>query len=292
MDGTKVAWTAVDGVPDMPAVDGTQYDSNGFRGGQTEPGDDVGLWTSIAIGGDGNPAVAYYDRTHRALKFAQFDGKAWTSHTVQAKDNADYGHYAKLLFVGGSFVIAYQAIEPGGDNGALISAVRVAKAAKPAAGAWTFEDAAVVKNTPCRASFCATGTACIASTMTCQPTVASSMCTPVCGSGTACADSGNGPSVSIIDSSKLDAYPDALGGYIALAADKQGELGIAFYDRTGGNLPTAKKTGGAWTTLLVDGQDANGNDTVTSASAPRSSSTTAATGTSPTSTASPRPCST
>src|SRR6185295_18325011 len=99
---------SVDGVPDKPAVDPKAFDKDGFRGGQTEPGDDVGLWTSIAIGPDSNPAVAYYDRTNKALKFAQFDGKAWSSHTVESKSHADIGRYAKLIFVNGTFSIAYQ----------------------------------------------------------------------------------------------------------------------------------------------------------------------------------------
>jgi hypothetical protein len=261
-DGTKVGWAAIDGVPSEPPVDGTQYDLNGFRGGQTEPGDDVGLWTSIVIGPDGNPAIAYQDRTHKALKFAQFDGKKWASHTVQAKASSEYGRYAKLLYVGGNFVIAYQAVEPGGDNGALKSAVRIATAAKPAEGAWAFEDAAVAKNTPCRASFCATGTACVTATQTCQPTAANSACTPPCASGTACVDSGMGAAcAAIFDPSKLDAYPDAIGGYISIAPDKSGGFGVAYYDRTAGNLMAAAKSGGAWTTLLVDGQDSMGNDT-------------------------------
>ncbi|APR77125.1 Hypothetical protein A7982_02472 [Minicystis rosea] len=258
-DGTKVAWSQVDGVPDMPPVDGTQYDINGFRGGQTDPGDDVGLWPSIALGSDGNPAVAYYDRTHKALKFAQFDGKAWKAHTVQTKANGEYGRYAKLLFLNGAFVIAYQAIEPGGDNGALISAVRIATSKAPAEGAWTIEDAASSKTTPCRAAFCASGTACIASSKTCQPTATG--CDPACSSGTACIDNGGKSCVDIIDSSKLDSYPDAIGGYISIAPDKQGGFGIVYYDRPAGNLMAVSKQGGAWTPLLVDGADAMGNDT-------------------------------
>lgn len=259
-DGTKVAWTAVDGVPAEPPVDGTQYDLNGFRGGQTEPGDDVGLWTSIAIGGDGNPGIAYYDRTHKALKFALFDGKKWSSHTVQSKATSDIGRYAKVLFIGGSWYITYQAIEPGGDNGALAASVRIAKATTPGDGAWTFEDAAISKNTPCRASFCGSGTACVASSQTCQPT--STGCSAACGSGTSCVDSGGGAScVEVFDNSKLDSYPDAIGGYIAVSPDGKGGFGIAYYDRPKGNLMIASKAGGAWSTLLVDGQDAMGNDT-------------------------------
>ena len=61
-DGDKVDWEAIDGVPETPEVDGEKFDTAGFRGGQFEPGEDVGLWTSIAIDDDNNPAVAYFDR--------------------------------------------------------------------------------------------------------------------------------------------------------------------------------------------------------------------------------------
>jgi hypothetical protein len=67
--------------------------------------------------------------------------------------------------------------------------------------------------------------------------------------------------MDIIDNSKLDSYPDAIGGYISAAPDGKGGFGIAYYDRTKGNLMTVRKAGGAWSTLVVDGQDANGNDT-------------------------------
>jgi hypothetical protein len=261
-DGTKVAWNQVDGVPDKPPPDGTVYDLDGFRGGQGEPGDDVGLWTSIAIGGDKNPAIAYYDRTNKALKFAQFDGKNWKAHQVETKDHGDVGRYAKMLFLNGNFVIAYQSIEPGGTNGALISKVRIATSAgaTPAAGGWAFEDAAVSMTTPCRAAFCTTGTACVAASKLCTPTLDASKCMPSCASGAACVDTGTPTCATTFDLTKLDAYPDAIGGYIALAPDGQGGFGIAYYDRTNGVLDIASKAGGTWTTLVVDGQDAMGNN--------------------------------
>ena len=92
----------VDGVPSTPAVDCTMYDCNGFRGGQTASGDDVGIWSSIAIGGDNNPAVAYFDRTNQALKFAQYDGRSWSVQTVDSVTNGAAGRYSKMLFLNGN----------------------------------------------------------------------------------------------------------------------------------------------------------------------------------------------
>ena len=79
--------------------------------------------------------------------------RQWAVQTVDRRPNGDVGRYAKMLFLNGNFVIAYQSIAPGGTNGALISKVRVATStsATPTAGGWTFEDAAIVDTTPCRA---------------------------------------------------------------------------------------------------------------------------------------------
>lgn len=263
-DGTHVNWAPVDGVPAEPAVDPTKFDVTSFRGGQTEAGDDVGTWTSIAVDGSGNPAVAYLDRTHRALKFAKFDGNAWAVSTVESKDGADIGRYAKLLPQGGGFVIAYQVIEAGGDNGALVSKVRVATTAsgKPGPSDWSFEDAAVDKTTPCRAAFCSAGTACVAATKLCTATLTDDKCSPKCASGSACVNVQGKPAcAATITESKLDAYPEAIGGYISIAADAKGGIGIAYYDRPKGNLMIADKSSGSWKTKVVDGADATGKDT-------------------------------
>jgi hypothetical protein len=269
-DGTKVSWTQVDGVPDMPPVDPTQYDTKGFRGGQTAPGDDVGLWTSIAIGADTNPAIAYFDRTHQALRFAQYDGKSWSVQTVDSVPSGVAGRYAKMLFLKNAFVIAYQSIAPGGKGGALISKVRLATSSgsKPAAAGWTFEDAATVDTTPCRKSFCAMTEACVSTTKVCTATLAASKCSPACPSGQACVDSMGPTCAPIWDDSKIDSYPDAIGDYVSMAPDGQGGVGIAYYDRTKGNLMIARKTSGAWVTTLVDGEGATppGGDTGVGAS--------------------------
>lgn len=260
-NGTKVGWSAIDGVPAEPLVDPLLYDKNGFRGGQVEPGDDVGLWTSVAVTGEGQPAVAYYDRTNRSLKFAQQSGKTWNIMTVEVKPQADIGRYAKLLFVGGKPTIAYLSIEPG-SAGAISSKVRVATAtsATPKETDWTFEDVIVDNATPCRAYLCGTGMACIVSTNACMKK--ETTCDPKCTTGNACVDLGMGAACSEArDAAKVDTYPDAVGDYISLALDPSGSLGISFYDRIHGNLVLASKSSGTWATKIVDGQADDGTDT-------------------------------
>jgi hypothetical protein len=260
--GDHVAWGLVDGVPTEPPPDTVHYNGKGFRGGQTDAGEDVGLWTSIAIDPSGNPAVAYYDRTNKGLKFAQLGDGSWKVSSVQRKEQSDIGKYAKLQFVNGAPVIAYFYLEQGGENGALKSGVRVARAASanPGEGDWTFEDVSIDTATPCRASFCGTGTKCIAATGLCTATLPSDACPAKCASGTACIDQAGTPACAeLIGNSLLDSYPAAVGLYVATAIDPKGELGIAYYDRLRGNVVIASKAGAVWNNKIVDGE-ANGVD--------------------------------
>ncbi|AGP36894.1 hypothetical protein [Sorangium cellulosum] len=262
-DGEAVAWEAIDGVPAEPPVDPARFDASGFRGGQTEPGDDVGLWTSIAIGPDGEPAVAYYDRTHRGLKFAQKQGDAWAVSSVQQAPNSDIGRYAKLLFVKGLPVIAYLAMEPG-EDGAVTSSVRLAtgESATPGEGAWRFEDVATDEATPCRELLCAAGTTCVRSTGRCVKPLASGDCAPACASGEACIDGDGSPACAeISDGNRTETYPEAIGDYIAMAPDDAGGFGLAFYDRIRGDVVIASRSAGAWETRIVDGAAPDGTDT-------------------------------
>ena len=251
--GDVVAWELVDGVPEQD-VDPTEYDVNGWRGGVTDPGDDVGLWTSIAAKDDGTIGVAYYDRTHRSLKFAQQNGTDWSVQTVQEKASSDLGRYAKLMWANGAWNIAFLAAEPG-EGGAVSSGVRLATSSD--GSAWTFEDVYVNKETPCAARYCASGNACIVETGLCTPKAAG--CDPSCSSGQACVDVGGLGCKDERTAAKLETYPDASGLYISLAADKGG-LGMVFYDRVKGNLMMASKASGSWVATVLDGE-ANGTDT-------------------------------
>jgi MYXO-CTERM domain-containing protein len=258
--GERVAWSVIDGVPAEPPVDPAQFNKNAFRGGQTESGDDVGLWTSIAVDDAGRPAVAYYDRTNKALKFAQSTSSGWSVMTVETKPQSDIGRYAKLLFVGGKPTIAYLSIEPG-ENGAVTSKVRLAKGTSgaPTEADWTFEDVAVDTATPCRAYNCGLDEACVASTGLCTKPQTGDACAPSCSSGAACVDQGGAATCAkIIDANKLDSYPEAYGDYVSMAKTPDGGVGIAFYDRLHTNLVIASKEGDAWKTLVVDGATPDG----------------------------------
>ncbi|MEZ4307661.1 MAG: hypothetical protein R3F14_06400 [Polyangiaceae bacterium] len=248
-DGTRVQWEAVDGVPEEE-VDPEKYDVNGFRGGVTGEGDNVGLWTSIAAKSDGTLGVAYHDVTHGSLKFAQRkEGAAWTITTVEEKAPANFGRYGKLAVVNSAWTIAYLAIEQGA-GGAITSSVRVASSSDGAS--WAFEDVIQNPETPCTAKLCGTGNVCVDDSALCAPKTTG--CDPVC-TGATCVDIGGTPTCKAIKpASALEAYPEATGLYIAVAPEPTGSLGMVFYDRIKGDLWMASKASGSWVSTLVDGQ--------------------------------------
>ncbi|MEJ7728343.1 MAG: hypothetical protein WKG00_03930 [Polyangiaceae bacterium] len=255
-NGESVDWTIVDGVPTDPPPNGEAWDLNGFRGGQDAPGDDVGLWTSIAINSAGVPAVAYYDRTNRQLKYAFQAGDGWDVSVVESIAGGDVGRYAKLVLDGDTALIAYSAVEPA-KNGAVTSKVRFAKGTSDS---WTFEDVAVDPATPCRKAYCTASDACVIETGLC--TAIENGCDPACASGSECVTTADGVACTdVFADARVDSYPDVVGAYVSLALGDDGTLGIAFYDRIHGNVVVAAQSGGSWTTKIVDGQLADGTDT-------------------------------
>jgi MYXO-CTERM domain-containing protein len=257
-DGARIAWQTVDGVPLEPPVNPEVYDVTGFRGGQTEPGDDVGLWTSIAIDPSGSPAVAYYDASFKALRYASFTGGVWEVVTVQRAERADLGRYAKLTFFGGVPTIAYLFVEPG-DAGAVKSGVRLAhgSSAGAVAASWTFEDVYVNAASPCVPDNCGPGKACILSDGICHDK--SQDCSADCGDDE-CVVVGGAP-VCEVAAGDSTSYPDATGLYVATDVHPDGALRVAFYDRVRGNVMVAAPGPGGWVAQIVDGEDAMGVDT-------------------------------
>ncbi|HEY1697418.1 MAG TPA: MYXO-CTERM sorting domain-containing protein [Polyangiaceae bacterium] len=267
-----VQWQDVDGLPPAP-TDGTCPDNSptSWRNGLTDPGPDVGLWTSIQLDSNNNPMVSYYDATNAALKFASSPdgGKTWASHTVLEAAQSDIGRYSKLQLVNGKPTIAFLVVEPG-SGGWATSKVTVAtgNVAVPASGTdWSMQDAVIDEQTPCRAQFCSSGQVCVATTMMCQAPV--SGCTPAdCGASTA--GIGSTPQSCVTISGKptceatqpdtyIDTYPDAAGDYIAMANGPQG-IGLVVYDRTRGNLVGVASQGGKWVAPILDGQTGANTD--------------------------------
>ena len=262
----KVDWVDVDGLPPEPGDgDCAPSPSNTWRNGLTDPGPDVGLWTSIELDAHDNPMISYYDATNAALKFASSadGGQTWQSHTVMSAKGSDVGRYAKMLVVSGKPVIAFMVLEPG-MNGWSQSRVVLATGtteAPSSASEWKMQDALVDPQTPCRAQLCPSGQICVKTTGLCQTAVPG--CTPSdCGAAEAglgstpqsCVTFDGGPSCQVVlPASYIDTYPDTTGDYIAMAAAGQG-LGLVVYDRTRGNLVGLSNAGGSWNAQILDGQ--------------------------------------
>lgn len=255
-NGTNVDWQVIDGMPlDGDPPDGDFNDVNGFRRGYTDPGEDVGLWTSIGLV-NGKLMVAYYDATNRALKVAYKGGESWSIHTVQKIAKGDVGRYAKLLIVGGKPVIGYLFMESAGDGAK--SGVRIATAKNAAPGSesdWTFQDAYSDANTPCRGYLCASGE-CLPDTGKCVPVATG--CDPKCASPEKCFDiEGAKSCAEPLSPTSPESFPEAAGLYVNLVEQK-GALGVLFYDRIHGNLMMAKQTGTTWGAATILAGQADG----------------------------------
>jgi MYXO-CTERM domain-containing protein len=254
-DGTSVAWQTVDGLP--PArTDGSCVvnDPKGWRGGETDPGDNVGQWTSLQVGEQ--PMVSYFDATHDALKFAAFDGEKWATHTVaQPKERGgEAGRYAKLVLVDGQPVIAYLAIDKG-EGGKARSRIVVARASTKTPSSpsdWKMEDVQADESGACRAGFCDGNTVCAPdASAACLPKATD--CKDCSGDGKACAlVDAKATCVTTLSERSLATYPRVFGAYIDLAVDDNGKLGIIAYDRLHGGLLGFAEEDGAWKSTVLD----------------------------------------
>ena len=264
-DGSKVQWQTVDGLP--ARTDGTCADrpKDSWRNGEVDSGDDVGLWTSIQVAGDGRPMVSYYDASNKQLKFAVGPSAdaGWNTFVLRAPPaSGDAGRYSKMVLVGGKPVVAFLQVE-NGNAGKIRSKVVIARAnsAVPADGSdFSFEDAAVEEANPCSSTSCAGNTACVKSTGTCTPKVTG--CTPAdCGTGKACVtDATTMTAACVATKGATQTYPDVFGDYISLA-ESNGALGMVVYDRPHGNLiALADLGGGNWAKTIADGETGSRTD--------------------------------
>jgi len=131
--GEPFEWAWVDGLPaGAPVV----ASPRGPRGGVDGAGDDVGQHTSIAVSARGAVHVAYFDVTHKRLKYAVLEsdapGAPWRTYTLDAETPA--GWWASLaLTPEGAPAVLYRA-EPA--PGQTEVRYLVARATVPAAADW------------------------------------------------------------------------------------------------------------------------------------------------------------
>ncbi|HJL18294.1 MAG TPA: MYXO-CTERM sorting domain-containing protein [Sandaracinaceae bacterium LLY-WYZ-13_1] len=244
-NGSSVDWEIVDGAPSAPITN----DPDGWRGGVSDPGDDVGRWTSM-VQLEGTFLITYYDRTNRALKLAAGGPGAWETHTID--EMGDAGRYASLVLTdGGVPVVSYLRIMESADTpGTIVSSVMVATAnlANPSGPTdWTLTE---VNAAPmdCRPELCPDGTTCLESG-TCV--MESSDCSEECGADQVCF---NTACEAALPSAYVEDLPPAVGLYTSLAAMPGGGLALVYYDRSSGNIYGTAFDGSAWSEpFLIDG---------------------------------------
>lgn len=139
------SWQFIDGVPDGPVV----VPNGTVRGGIQDPGDDVGLYTDIAVAADGTVQVSYFDQTSGSLKLATNPGGSgtWTTQVVDAgqmgdADGASFdvaGQYSSItLGADGTPAIGYFAHVADADGERTELRFAQSSSASPAAeGDWT-----------------------------------------------------------------------------------------------------------------------------------------------------------
>jgi MYXO-CTERM domain-containing protein len=258
-----VDWKTVDGLPTRAEGTCADRSTSSWRNGESDSGDDVGLWTSMQVSADGRPMVSYYDATNKKLKLAVLisaEERTWKVITLKEQPGADVGRYSKMVIVSGKPVIAFLQIETG-NAGKTRSKVVVARAnieVPQEASDFRFEDAAVEEENPCAASTCTSGQTCVKTTGVCTPTVGG--CTPAdCGMGKACVTEA-AKATCVAVKSNTQTYPDVFGDYISLAQGG-GKLGMVVYDRPHGNLIALAEQGeGKWARTIIDGETGSRKD--------------------------------
>jgi MYXO-CTERM domain-containing protein len=238
-------WDFVDGVPDeSPEINGSHVRS----GIQSDKGDDVGRYTSIASTPTNEPVMAYYDKTSGGLKFASFGVIRWRSHTVDKGDTKptatngdDVGRWASLtLDKDGTPGIAYTAIvHKNTQSGMPESQLRWAQAK--------------VKNPQSSSDW---------KIMVVDSRILGTGGPPEDGGTPSPRPSG---SPSPAPSAPPDVLlPEAIAIMSAAARKSDGTPGIAYYDRTRGNLRYVEwvKSANAWSMpMILDGEVMGGVDT-------------------------------
>jgi hypothetical protein len=232
----------VAGVPaGAPVVDVPE----GYRGGVSAPGENVGAWASVALV-DGKAHVAYQHLDDGTLLYGS-EGDTWQRHVVDPAEGGGWiGMYASLsVDASGVPGIAYLATAVPDGAGGFKSQLRWAQAATASPAATTDWSVSVIAEggIPC-AGLCGDETefACVKSSNTCA--MIESTCSAACGDGQACVSA---TCVDIVKAPLSEDLPDGPGLFASAARLPSGDPVVAFYDRTTGDLKLATFSAGTWT---------------------------------------------
>ncbi|HEY3358499.1 MAG TPA: hypothetical protein VGQ83_34950 [Polyangia bacterium] len=261
-----IAWEIVDGVPQNARVKG---DAASWRYGIKEIGDNVGFYTSLVIGADGMPRVAYRENTaatrdavaKSGLKYAARTGttcersfECWTSHVVDDAGNA--GYYANLTIgADGNPTIAYLApAKVDATTGAVTAELRFAIASTPTPTQASDWNIIVVDSIAAScAGVCPGEQVCVTANLSCAAADPAA-CAAACGDAQACVA---GTCVDVLAAPTLVDLPQGAGLFVKTVRDNTGRPILVYYDRVNGDLKRAMVIGSfsdPWDIKVLDAE--------------------------------------
>jgi hypothetical protein len=248
-DLTQVSTEIVDGVP----VGATPtHGPSGWRKGVSKAGDDVGHYTDIAVGADGNPVISYYDADNQSLKFAQRSTAGWATHVVAspAETGEIVGYFTSVVIWNGKPAVAYLHSNISDGAGGFKSDVKMAFASTATPTASTDWQIQTVDSGPiaCRA-LCPTGESCF------LKSDGSSVCETPSTSCTGCLTTEEcraGTCTTVLTKLAYAEYPKWFGLWIDAISTTSGPA-MVYYDAPTGTLNAAIYNGTTFKTKVVAG---------------------------------------
>jgi hypothetical protein len=225
-DGSKT-FAAVDGVPDETPA----YEPSTYRGGVSNPGPNVGTWTSVVLD-EGLARIAYHDVDAGALRFArETTGGTFVSYGLDGATGGQVGLMTSIALDGeGKPVIAYLATALDDAGGGKKTELRLARALvrAPDQAEW---NTSVIASAPAScAEVCGAGLACVAPAVEGEPEVC---VTPEAACPSPCADDEvctGGVCRAEITRGWAD-LPTGTGLFVSLGLLNDGRLVVTYYDR-------------------------------------------------------------
>ena len=253
-DAMNVKYTSIDGVPDGTPT----YDPSTWRGGITDPGPDVGAWTSIVLANH-SARVAYQDRDMKVLKYAYESGGNWSNYIVDPGQGEEIGQFTRMIVDGSQHpAIAYLAIGVDDGMGHRTTELRLARATgtdPQSASDWTIST--IVSGIGSCAGLCDSSESCVAGSdgETCiTPT---SDCSAACASGDVCE---HGACVTALAAPTVYDVPSGTGMFDSPVLLGDGRLAVTYYDGVARALVIGVESGAGtsqFTPTVLDGNSAS-----------------------------------
>jgi hypothetical protein len=234
----SAAYMTIDGVPDETPT----YDPSTWRGGVSDPGPNVGAWTSIALSNH-TARVAYQDRDNNVLKYAYETkaGGSWNNFVVDPGQGEKIGQFTRMIIDGSGYpTIAYLAVGVDDGMGHMLTELRLARATTmDPASASDFTITTVISAVGSCAGLCAAGDSCIAGSAGDVCITPTTDCSAGCGSGDVCS---SGACVAALADPMVYDVPTGAGMFDSPVLLADGRLAITYYDQTARTLVIGVET--------------------------------------------------